>query len=466
MKMNSIMKSSINIFAILLLILTTSCGKGFLEKKPNSSIVIPSTLSDFQQLLNSSSVNRSSILPAVSADEYYMVSQEALDASTPIERNAYVWNKDIYGEETRIAFWNNSYQSVFIANSVLAQLPGVPPQQQHTEAYNNVEGQAYFVRAFAYFDLLKSFSAPYDAATASADRGVPLKLSPNIDETQPRSSVQASYDLVIGDLLKAASLLPPKVQPTVRNQASKAAAYALFARLYISMRKYEQAELYADSCLNLYDTLVDYNTVSQTSNNPFTNTVAESIFFSFVNTQPAVIGLHNNSVLMSIDTVLLDFYAPYDLRRKIMYNTDPATKLTKTKTFYSNSGHPYGGLATDEIYLIKAECAARAGNKTIALQYLNDLLVTRFATGFFTPLGAADASEALQLVLKERRKELVWRAGLRWDDLRRLNKEGAGITLKRIIGGQTYTLPPNDPRYVFPIPDDEITLGGIEQNIR
>lgn len=460
------MKFGTIIFSILLLMLGASCGKSFLEKKPNSGIVVPSTFSDFQQLFNSSALNRSSILPTMSADEYYIISQADLDAMTPVERNAYLWNKDIYDGGNQVAFWNNSWQSIFIANSVLAQLPLVPPHQQHTEEYSFIEGQAYFIRAFAYFDLLKSFAAPYDAATAATDPGIPLKLSPNIDEVQPRSSVQASYDLVISDLSRAAGLLPSKVQPTVRNQANKVAAYALFARLYISMRKYAEAELYADSCLNLYDTLIDYNTISQTSNNPFTNTVAESIFYSFVNAQPSGIGGHNNALPTSIDTVLLASYAPHDLRRKILYNTNPSTQLTKTKSFYSNLGHPYGGLATDEIYLIKAECAARAGNKTVALQYLNKLLFTRFETGFFVPLDAADAQAALQLVLMERRKELVWRAGLRWDDLRRLNKGGADITIKRTIGGQTYTLPPNDPRYVFPIPDDEIALSGIEQNIR
>tara|TARA_R110002033_G_scaffold36621_1_gene75228 strand:+ start:3737 stop:3916 length:180 start_codon:yes stop_codon:yes gene_type:complete len=59
----------------------------------------------------------------------------------------------------------------------------------------------------------------------------------------------------------------------------------------------------------------------------------------------------------------------------------------------------------------------------------------------------------------------VWR-GLRWQDIRRLNKEGAGITLTRTLKGENYTLPPNDPRYIFPIPDDEIALSGIKQNVR
>jgi hypothetical protein len=68
--------------------------------------------------------------------------------------------------------------------------------------------------------------------------------------------------------------------------------------------------------------------------------------------------------------------------------------------------------------------------------------------------------------LLERRKELCFR-GLRWQDLRRLNKEPEyAKTLTRKIDGITYTLPPNDPKYVFPIPPNVIALSGMQQNPR
>jgi len=96
---------------------------------------------------------------------------------------------------------------------------------------------------------------------------------------------------------------------------------------------------------------------------------------------------------------------------------------------------------------------------------LNTLLKTRYKANNFTPLSAENQTDALNKVLMERRKELVWRS-LRWTDLKRLNKEGANIILRREINGDIYTLAPNDPKYVFPIPDDEIALSGIQQNIR
>ena len=67
--------------------------------------------------------------------------------------------------------------------------------------------------------------------------------------------------------------------------------------------------------------------------------------------------------------------------------------------------------------------------------------------------------------LKERRKELLFR-GLRWSDLKRYNRDGAGISLERTVNGTTYTLPPNDLRYAIAIPEDIIKMTGMPQNPR
>jgi len=51
--------------------------------------------------------------------------------------------------------------------------------------------------------------------------------------------------------------------------------------------------------------------------------------------------------------------------------------------------------------------------------------------------------------------------------LRRLNLDiQRAITLKRNLNGVLYTLPPNDARYVLPVPDLVIQLSGIQQNPR
>src|SRR5690606_16588623 len=116
----------------------------------------------------------------------------------------------------------------------------------------------------------------------------------------------------------------------------------------------------------------------------------------------------------------------------------------------------FAGLATDEVYLIRAEIAARLGNTEQALNDLNRLKAARWEKNVaFQPYTANTQDEALSYVLQERKKELLFR-GLRWSDLRRLNVEGFLITLERRIGNQIYQLIPNDLRYVYPIPNEVI----------
>jgi hypothetical protein len=159
-----------------------------------------------------------------------------------------------------------------------------------------------------------------------------------------------------------------------------------------------------------------------------------------------------------------------DLRQKIFFKTNTNGGMQFVGTYTGGTASAanlnfFGGLATDEVYLTRAECFARSGNVTAAMKDLNALMIKRFKTGTFVPLTATNTSEALSLVLQERRKETPFR-GLRWLDLRRLNSEGANITLTRFVNNQTYTLEPNSPRYVLPIPPDIIGFTGISQNER
>ena len=63
----------------------------------------------------------------------------------------------------------------------------------------------------------------------------------------------------------------------------------------------------------------------------------------------------------------------------------------------------------------------------------------------------------------ERRKELTKR-GVRWIDIKRVNKEGANIILKRVEDEGVYTLLPDANFYALPIPDDIIKQTGMPQN--
>lgn len=162
----------------------------------------------------------------------------------------------------------------------------------------------------------------------------------------------------------------------------------------------------------------------------------------------------------AVDDSLLKMYEEADLRKTAFFKTNMTLKGS-----YTGSTNRFNGLATDEQYLIRAECSARNALVGPAMEDLNKLRKHRYDIASYSDLSAATAEEALKLVLKERRKELIFR-GLRWSDLRRLNQEGAGITLVRQLNGQAYVLPPGDPKWTFPIPDEVVSLSGIIQNPR
>jgi hypothetical protein len=90
-------------------------------------------------------------------------------------------------------------------------------------------------------------------------------------------------------------------------------------------------------------------------------------------------------------------------------------------------------------------------------------MINRWKNGTFVPFKAGNQQEALKIILKARRKELLFRM-LRFTDIKRLNKEGANIIQKRIIKGQTYILKPDDPYYALPIPEKVIQYTGMKQN--
>ncbi len=461
------MNRILTFLAVFVLLAATGCRNGFLDAKPDTNIIQPETLDDFEGLLENTNILGSSALPTLSADEYEFISYEIYQsARRAAERNAYIWSSDIFGGEIDAGDWSTPYECIFYANSVLAGLAKMEPSQTEHDHYNFLKGWALFHRAFAYYDLVSNFAPAFDEATADDDLGVPLKTNPSIEDVQPRASVRRNYDLILSDLQQSAALLSAIPSLNNRNRPSRAASHALMARIYLSMRKYDLAELHADSSLSLYHKLIDYNTISQSSTTPFTITNDELLFRKTTTTDYTSINLSPSNRYYTISAALLQLYHADDLRPLVYFRKQNSGAYTM-KMMYNGSSSLYSftGLATDEVYLIKAECAARRNDRSVSLSFLNALLINRYKKNSFVPFDAGNEDVLLTRILEERRKELIWR-GLRWTDLKRLNMEGANLTLVRELNGTRYTLPANDPRYVFPIPNHEITRSGIPQNQR
>jgi hypothetical protein len=164
-----------------------------------------------------------------------------------------------------------------------------------------------------------------------------------------------------------------------------------------------------------------------------------------------------------VDSLLFRSYETNDLRKTLFFKYGDYFFGT-----YDQNGFCFAGISTAEMFLARSECLARAGNVDSAMADLNHLLQTRWAARTFVPYIATDANDALQQILRERRKELLFR-GVRWVDLRRLNKDPrtAHTTLTRTVKGVVYTLPPDDARWVLPIPDYVISFNPqMPQNVR
>jgi len=439
----------------------SACQKEFLDKKPDKGLLIPTTLDDYNALMDNLTIfNISPALQEISADDFYATDAAFAGLATAVQKNSYLWAGDLYQNEP-CSDWNFPYQQVFYANIILDGLANREDGNGSLTDRNTVKGSALFHRAFAFYNLVQLFSKAYDKRTSGTDIGIPLRLTADVNAKVGRASVQQVYDQLVGDLLEALQLLP--VQTRFKSRPSQAAANALLARVYLSMENYGLADQYAAAALVLNHSLLDYSTISVVATNPFPSSPAadnpEVIFYDKL-----IPYGFTSSTRTTVADELYQLYAEKDLRKSIFF---AGTVPFYYKGRYGSSRlQLFGGLAVDELYLIRAESLARTGSFAVAMKELNTLLITRWAKGSFQPLNASTADEALKMILMERRKELVFR-GLRWGDLKRLNKDPRfAKPIVRTVSGQVYTLIPGDKRYVLPIPADEIVASGITQNER
>lgn len=454
------MKYKIKLCCILIIVGLSSCKK-YLEEKSNNSLTVPTTLSDLQALLDNANVMNNLITPNAgdaSTDDYFVLPAAYGNFSLDENKNIYGWkflNTSSYND------WGIEYNVVYNCNLVLERVNEIPVLTSNQTQWENVKGTALFHRAYSFLNLAWIHAKAFDEGSSVTDLGIVLKLESDFNVPSVRSTVKETYERIVADAIEAAQYLPALPQHVYRP--SKAAAYTLLARTYISMRKYDLALKYADSAFQLQSTLLNYNDplVKENNNVPFPNILLnpEIIFYSEQNqTTPA-----NSFSNAKVDTVFFSSYDINDKRRTVFFIANQGYR----RFCGSYSGNPsryFTGLTTAELYLIKAECYARKGDVSNALSNLNALLVKRWKTGFFTGVTASSANEALDKILQERRKELIMR-GIRWSDIKRLNKEGLNIVLTRKLpDGTILTLQADRNYYALPIPKEIVDLTGMPQN--
>ncbi len=435
------------------------CNKSeFLSKKSDQSLAQPSKIEDLQAILDNhvylnDGVDHNYLV--IGADDYYN-SETRLASFTDVDdRNRYRWSDDIYTAASPHNHWTSLYNAIFYCNVALEGVEAIDRDTGNQSAHDNVRGSALFFRARFYYQLAQLFAPPYDVASARDDWGVVAKLRADVNEPVRRITVQQTYDLILDDMKQAAALLPVTTlaQP-YRTRPTRQAALAMLAKTHLLIRDFEQARAYADSALHLQNTLIDYNTISTTLTRFPVDRIdnPEIVFYSEVR---GTFGLVISATGSRVDTSLYKSYNDDDLRKEIFFRKPATQSFPADVTFkgnYTGSSTYFSGIAVDELYLIRAEAAARTDRINEAMDDLNHLMIHRWKNdGSWSPFTASNAQDALDIILAERRKELIHR-GMRFSDIRRLNREGRNIVQTRIMNEVTYTLLPNDKRYTYLIP--------------
>jgi hypothetical protein len=229
--------------------------------------------------------------------------------------------------------WQGPWNAVYQANNVLANYAKVPSTAQQLQ---QSAGQAYFLRAFSYYYLVRFFGPIPDITT-------------EIDvTTRPqRDSASKIYATIVNDLTIAASWLPAS-WPGQPGRATSGAARSLLADVYLTMtgwpinqsQYYANAAAEADSVINAgtYSLEPDFNTVFTTNNGP------ESIFALQFNVTAGVPERSYGSSSVPLDESGLDGSGGWD---------DYYPEIN----FYLNSPKCYRSTCTfyDTIKLLKAD---------------------------------------------------------------------------------------------------------------
>lgn len=466
------------IYVLLLCSLWIGCSKEkFLDEKPNKAIVIPRTLEDLQAIVDNTGLlngilgsNHPGIVPILgqtASDEYFFGRPNLYINTHPFIVNTYTWSQeDIYGGINSVNDWTQLYKAILSLNICIEQLEKLSLSELDALEGRRIKGTALFHRAHLYYHLAQVFAPVYQKSTASSTLGLPLRLKADVNEKLERNTLQETYNQIITDLEESIPYLPEQVSYTTRPTVT--AAYAMLSRVYLSMSDYDKALECSEEALERKSSLMDFNNLDSLSAYPISNNNEEIIFNCLSSIGGNIATAFVNS-FASVDSMLVKAYSPGDLRKPIftVKRTESQSLGYRFKGSYFGGIYFFSGLATDELYLIKAECLTREGRSDEACAVLNKLLEKRFKPQMFIPLDIDDNKELLHVILMERRKELLYR-GVRWTDLRRLNLDPLlAVTLRRSIGGEIFELPPNDPRYVYPIPHDVLMFHpNMEQNPR
>jgi hypothetical protein len=125
-------------------------------------------------------------------------------------------NNNIVGAASD-GFWNGEYSKIFTANVILANVDNVTGSQAQK---NSIKANAYFIRAYSYWNLANYYCLPYATGNMQS-QGLPLKKTTIYTESLQRATLQQTYDFILSDITAAQAL----VTTAIVKMADKPAGY-------------------------------------------------------------------------------------------------------------------------------------------------------------------------------------------------------------------------------------------------
>jgi len=375
--------------------------------------------------------------------------------------------------------YRQAYAGVNRANVVLKYVPAVA---MDTARRSQILGEARFIRALSYFNLVRAYG------------GVPLRLGPgesgaSADINQARASADDVYGLVVADLQRAAIQMP-RANP---NRAGKNAAYALLARVQLTRRNWAAAQAAAQAFTGAA------LSSSFKALFPAENKGSESLFEIQYNGSTSGGNIVPDLVLPSppatfsfpkfnVPTAELISFADTVNDRRWAYlgrtnaGRDHASyvdggrgsgndqgpfvyKWTSSPNFFNSPDNTYV-LRYAEVLLTLAEAINEQGGPGGALAPLNQVRQRAGLPTLSAISPQAASKQALRVEIdRQRRLELAFE-GERWFDLLRYARHTQAdasathpVTALTIINQQTGT--PNVNYLVFPIPQGELNTNTL-----
>ncbi|WP_276483658.1 RagB/SusD family nutrient uptake outer membrane protein [Paraflavitalea pollutisoli] len=431
------------IIALPVVLLLASCNK-FLDVQPDQQVDAGSAITD----AGSAETALNGLYNRLGSDGYYGSNFIALsylsggDIQWTGSQSApqQIANRQLQADNGNIASsWTAIYRTILSANYLIDNIPNIKDPVFTQAKRNQFLGEAYFIRALAYFDLARGWG------------GVQLILKPTYKESDQsgikRSSLDQTYAQVLSDLEAAEPLLPTTV---TRNRVTQKTAFALKARYYLYRKDWAKAESFASKVIDdaaNYKLLKPYN--SFFANNA--TLTAESVFEigytnSFKNGHynwflpPALGGRREWAPNAELVTALNNATIGGN-RSSLIAQTAPPGNLWYGKLYYRNPAgtDPSYIIRVAELYLIRAE--ARIKQQKL-VEGIADLNAVRDRAGL-TGTTATTEGDLLLAIEQERRFEFPFEAD-RWFDLVRT---GRVVTVLKVTD-------PN--KLVWPIPASEL----------